>query len=265
MKPDRIQRFYGLALRLYPRRFRVANGSAMFQAFSDARADASLPPAALARTILIDLAISLAKEHLAMFREAFGRPALLFNAVVLAGISTILALALYAIPQQVLRQGLNDPQIEIATNLATVLDQYGVNDGLIQGALPSFGLGGRVEMARSLSPFVIVYNDAGQPLGWSGLLDGKPPVPSAGVFNYVRAHGEDRITWQPRHDVRIAAVVERVAGAQPGFVLAGRNMREVQSRIGQVSQMASLAWICMLALILFGTAAFGWFSRPKTT
>ena len=47
-----------------------------------------------------------------MIRETFLRPALVFNAVVLSGISTVLALALYSIPQQVLRQGANDPQIQ---------------------------------------------------------------------------------------------------------------------------------------------------------
>jgi len=267
MRPDRIERLYALALWLYPARFRSAFGPAMGQAFRDARTDATISRAEFARVILSDLAVSLAKEHLAMLREAFGRPALLFNAVVLAGISTILSLALYAIPQQVLRQGLNDPQIEIATNLATVLDRYGVNDGLQQGALPSFGLGGRVDVEQSLSPFVIVYNDAGQPLGWNGTLDGKPPVPPAGVFNYARTHGEDRISWQPSSAagvVRIAAVIERVQGTQPGFVLAGRNMREVEAREGQVFRMASFAWIGMLGLILFGTGAIGWLTRPRT-
>jgi hypothetical protein len=220
----------------------------------------------LVRVILRDFAVSLAKEHIAMLRETFGRPALLFNAVVLAGISTILGLALYAIPQQVLRQGLNDPQIEIATNLAAVLGRYGVKDGLLQGALPSFGQGGRIDVEQSLSPFVIVYDDAGQPLGWNGILDGKPPVPPAGVFSYARTHGEDRISWQPSSAagvVRIAAVIERVQGAQPGFVLAGRNMREVESREELISKMAGLAWLGMLALIGIGSALFGWYTRPK--
>lgn len=267
MKPDRIECLYAFALRLYPGRFHSVYGLAVLQAFRDARADASISRANLARLILRDLAFSLLKEHLAMIRETFGRPALLFNAVVLAGISTILTLALCKIPQQVLRQDLNDPQIEIATDLATALNRYGVKDGLLQGALPSFGLGGRVDVQQSLSPFVIVYNDAGQPLGWNGTLDGKPPVPPAGVFNYARTQGEDRISWQPLSAagaVRIAAVIERVHGTQPGFVLAGRNMREVEAREELISKMAGLAWIGMLGLILVGTLAFGWFTRPKT-
>jgi hypothetical protein len=41
-------------------------------------------------------------------------------------------------------------------------------------------------------------------------------------------------------------------------------MREVEAREGQVFKMASLAWIGMLGLILFGTGAFGWLTRQKT-
>jgi hypothetical protein len=64
--------------------------------------------------------------------------------------------------------------------------------------------------------------------------------------------------------VRVAAVVERVDGAQPGFVLAGRNMREVEVREHLVGQLATLAWLAMLGLIFVATAAFGWFTRPRS-
>jgi len=196
-----------------------------------------------------------------MLREIFGRPALLMNAVVLTGISTILGLALYAIPQQVLRQGANDPQIEMAGNLESMLSRYGVNDGLRQGALLQYG--GTVDMARSLSPFLIVYDDEGRALGSNAELEGKTPAPPSGVFDYVRQHGEERVSWQPRPGVRIAAVVRRVAGSQPGFVLAGRSLREVEAREAQVEQMAGLAWLGMLGLIAAGTLVFGWFTRAK--
>jgi hypothetical protein len=65
--------------------------------------------------------------------------------------------------------------------------------------------------------------------------------------------------------VRIAAVIERVHGsngAAGGFVLAGRNLREVESREEQVREMAGLTWAGMLAVILLGTVVFGWYSKP---
>ena len=195
-----------------------------------------------------------------MLRETYARPALLFNAAVLTGISTILALALYSIPQQVLRQGLNDPQIQMAGDTAARLEQ---------GATPAEVVPvGSVDMVRSLSPFVIAYDDQGRPLASQAQLEGKAPAPPRGVFEYVRQHGEERVSWQPipgaARSLRIAAVVQRVNGAHPGFVLAGRNMREVEDRIEQVEHMAGLAWLGMLGLIVVGSAAFGWYTRQKT-
>jgi hypothetical protein len=46
-------------------------------------------------------------------------------------------------------------------------------------------------------------------------------------------------------------------------VLAGRNMREVEAREAQVGQLALLTWIGMMSVILAGTAAYGWWTRPN--
>ena len=196
-----------------------------------------------------------------MLRASLARPALLFNAAVLAGISTVLALALYAIPQQVLRLGANDPQVQMAGDLAARLEQ---------GVAPAAAVvPDSIDMARSLAPFVIVYDDAGRPVASQAMLNGSVPTPPSGVFNYVRTHGEERVSWQPARGsagpVRIAAVVMRVNGAHPGFVLAGRSLREVEAREELVQHLAGLAWLAMLGLIAVGTLAFGWSTRPRTT
>lgn len=266
MSPARLQALYARALRLYPAAFRNAYAEPMRQSFRDALADTSLARRNLIPLVIRDLVTSLIKEHTAMLRETYSRPALVFNALVLAGISTVLALALYVIPQQVLRTGADDPQVEMATNLASRLDFYGVTSGLQQGALVNGS--STVDMGRSLSPFLIVYDDQGRALGSNAQLDGQTPVPPKGVFDYVRTHGEERVTWQPVHGsraVRIAAVVERVNGPQPGFVLSGRSMREVEARIGHVQNLAGLTWLAMLGMIFIGTLAFGWMTRAKPT
>lgn len=257
-----FERVYNRALCLYPGPFRECYAPGMRQALRDALRDDSLPKRKLILLVLRDLATSLIKEHMAMLRDSLVRPALIFNALVLVGIATGVAVALYAIPQHVLRSGLNDPQIQMATDMAATLERIGTNDGLRQGALPASGQGANIDMARSLSPFLMVFNDAGQALGSNAQLDGQTPTLPQGVFDYVRSHGEERVTWQPRRGVRIAAVVERVNGPQPGFVLAGRNMREVQARIGDVQMMAGVTWLGMLALIVIGTVAFGIYTRP---
>lgn len=263
-----FERAYALALRLYPPAFRREYSDAMQQCLRDAIRDGSRLRSALVLHFSRDLFVSLIKENLAMMQTSLRRPALVFNALVLAGISTILALALYVIPQQVLRQGLNDPQIEMADTLTAVLNKFGVSDGLAQGAFLTSSTGSTVDMAQNLAPFLIVYNDAGQPLQATGKLAGRIPAPPQGVFDYVRQHGEERVSWQPVlgnvHGVRIAAVVKRVNGPQPGFVLAGRNMREVEARESHVAHLAGLAWLGMLALIAAGTLAFAWYTQQSS-
>jgi hypothetical protein len=257
MSSDRLEGLYAQALRLYPTTFRDNYAEPMRQSFRDALSDTSLSRLKLVPFIIRDLVTSLIKEHFTMLRETYSRPALIFNALVLAGISTVLALALYAIPQQVLRNTANDPQLQLATDAATRLE----SGAALSEAVPISD----VDIARSLAPFIIAYDDQGKPLASQAKLNGGVPVPPSGVFDYVRTHGEDRVSWQPIlgsvRGVRVAAVVERVNGAHPGFVLAGRSLREVELREKQVWQMASLTWLAMLGLIVIGTAVFGWMTR----
>jgi hypothetical protein len=267
MKPHvnhnrRFEAFYAAALHLYPGVFRDRHAQTMQQAMRDALQDNSIPRRSLLALVLRDLASSLAKEHLAMLRDTFARPAIVFNALVLSVLATGLALALYAIPQHVLRSGADDPQIALAGDLTAKLEQ-GVSPA---NAVPPAS----VDMATSLSPFVIVYDDQGHPLASQAQLNGAIPILPNGVFNYVREHGEERLSWQPvlgkERGVRIAAIVQRVEpanGAAGGFVLAGRNMREIEGRIRDVSQMAGLTWLGMLAVILFGSAVFAWSTRQQ--
>jgi hypothetical protein len=232
----------------------------MQQAFRDARGDKALPRSALIPLVLRDLITSLFKEHIAMLRDSLTRPAIVFNALVLAGIATGVALALYAIPQHVLRSGLNDPQIQLAGDTAARLE-HGIAP---TDAVPA---GQQIDMAPSLAPFVIVYDDQGHPIASQGLLNGSIPTPPPGVFDNVRKNGEERLSWQPVRGsggVRIATVIERVNGPHSGFVLAGRNMREVESRIADVQTMAGLTWLGMLALIVVGAIAFAIYTRPNS-
>src|SRR4051794_32976361 len=125
MSSNRLEGTYARALRLYPAAFHHAYAEPMRQAFRDALIDGSFSRRQLVPLVVRDLVTSLIKEHFAMLRETYARPALVFNAFVLAGISTVLALALYAIPQQVLRTGANDPQVQLATDAAARLESGG--------------------------------------------------------------------------------------------------------------------------------------------
>lgn len=153
--------------------------------------------------------------------------------------ATILAGLVYVAVQQDLRLSANDPQIQMAQDIAAQLSA-GVP---VQTLVPL----DKVDLNKSLAPFIIIFDDSGSPLGSSAQLDGKTPVPPHGVFNFTRTQGEDRLTWQPKDQVREAAVVERYQNAsQSGFVLVGRSLKEVEEREDQTIGLTVLAWVALM-------------------
>ncbi len=168
----------------------------------------------------------------------------------LAAAIVVLSGTIYGTTQQVLRQGANDPQIQMARDAAAAL---------AKGALPASVVtrGISVDLNTSLAPFISVYDDTGLSLESSGVLSGKPPVPPKGVFDFTRANTEDRITWQPEPDVRFAIVVVHYGGSRPGFVLAGRSLAEVEQRASRMFLLSAAGCIAALAasLVLKGLTA----------
>jgi hypothetical protein len=57
------------------------------------------------------------------------------------------------------------------------------------------------------------------------------------------------VTWQPEPSVRIASVVVAYGGAQPGFVLAGRSLRESEVRVDRLTSLLAAGWLASLAVI----------------
>jgi len=164
-----------------------------------------------------------------------------------AAVTCAFCLLVYAAVQQALRQGLNDPQIQMAEDAAFALN----NGATIASVVP----GTKVEMSHSLAPFIDVYDGSGNPVAGSGLLDGRLPVYPVGALNSAKQNAENRVTWQPDADVRIASVA---VPYNNGFVVAGRNMREVEQRESQTGRFTAVTWI--LALVLtFIMVAFGEF------
>ncbi len=156
--------------------------------------------------------------------------------------------------QQNYRTSLNDPQIEVAAQ-AVDLVKSGQNPTALVPTEP-------VDMAASLATFIIFYDANGKVAASSGALNGATPTPLAGVFDYTKAHGEDRFTWQPQTKVRVAAVVRQTA---TGYVLAGRSMREVETRIDSLTNLAAMAWFLGLGLSLAATLALAHFRYRKNT
>jgi hypothetical protein len=137
--------------------------------------------------------------------------------------------------QQNYRMSANDPQIQIAEDIAEALSSGKAQADAIVPPQPT------AEMAPSLATFVVIYSATGTPIGSSVALDGKLPTLPAGVLDAAKLRGENRLTWQPKTGVRIAAVVVSFSGPNPGYVLAGRSLREVEVRESQLNIMAASA------------------------
>src|SRR4051812_42163598 len=97
----------------------------------------------------------------------------------------------YVAVQQNYRALANDPQIQIAQDISNAITQGTPPDSIVPPN-PT------VDITQSLAPFVAIYNATGTPIGSSVGVDGKLPVLPGGVFDYVKMHGEERLTWQPK-------------------------------------------------------------------
>ena len=171
------------------------------------------------------------------------RLALIFTRwIPIAIVATILCGLVLGAVQQDLRQTANDPQIQLAEDAAVAIR----NGQDPQSVVPA----GKVDISQSLAPYVIVFDATGRPLATSAKLGDEIPRPPAGVFDYVKQHGEDRFSWQPRAGVRSAAVVVPIGDPSSGYVLAGRSLREIENREDQLNLMVGLAWIASLGTSL---------------
>lgn len=158
----------------------------------------------------------------------------------------------YAIAQQSMRMGANDPQTEIIE---------GVIEALSQGQDPkAFASLNPTDLSKSLSPFVIVFDTEGKVVAGTAQLDGQAPVPPSHVFDAAKTKGLNRLTWQPRAGVRLATIVKPYAGSgeSKGFVLSGKSLKEVESRTRELLKLTVIAWAAALVvnllvvMLLFG-------------
>ena len=99
---------------------------------------------------------------------------------------TLLCGLLCAAVQQNYRQSANDPQIQAAEDAAQALGA-GADP---QQVVPPY----QTDIAVSLSPYLMLFTDQGQTVVSSAVLNGQSPTLPTGVFDYTRAHGEDRFT-----------------------------------------------------------------------
>jgi hypothetical protein len=160
--------------------------------------------------------------------------------------------AIYVSVQQVVRMGANEPQIQLAEDTAVEL---------ANGKSPKFLRDNPdpVDIAKSLAPFMIVFDNNGKLTATNVQLNDTTPMPPAGVLTYAKIRGENRVTWQPEAGVRIAAVIVYYsANGREGYVLAGRSLREAEIRIDNLSRIAMFGWLVTLIFTLMVVAIVKW-------
>lgn len=151
---------------------------------------------------------------------------------------------------QVLRQSANDPQIQLAEDLAISLSD---------NQTPSI-LSENINIEQSLAPFVIVFNDKYQQIDSSGSLqNGAQLSPPKGVFEHAKETGLHAFTWQPTDDLRFATAVQPY---KYGYVLSARSLKVVESRIDQILVICIIGWILAVSSSL-GTIAAVTSSRSR--
>jgi len=159
----------------------------------------------------------------------------------LALVSLILALV-YLSVQQTYRMGANDPQIQLAQDMAA---------GLSAGRLADIDLKeDSLDISQSLGVFTLLLSPSGQPVRSNGFLHGAIPRIPAGVLDFVNRNGDNRISWQPEPGVRVALVVEKVSTPAIGFVAVGRSLQEVEIREKNLGQMVFIGWLICCGIII---------------
>ena len=163
-----------------------------------------------------------------------------FHWLPLAAAITGICGSMYLVVQYSFRASLNDPQIQMVGDAVRALEAGSVPAEVVPRHLFDAG--------KSLSPFIAVYDESGNPLESSAYIDGKPPKPPEGVFKSARETGENRVTWQPNPETRIALVVRPVTMESGYFVAAGRNMREVEAREAVLTDIVGFSYGAILIL-----------------
>lgn len=148
-------------------------------------------------------------------------------------ILTIIFGTIYGTVQQSLRLSANDPQIQIAEDMAARLD--------IDGQLPETA-DSKLDVTKSLAPFYGVYDRTGELLASNATLKSIPPIPF-GVLQHSAGRDYNYVTWQPTGDLRFAAVTVK---SKNYYVLSARSLREVEKRENRTMLLASLGWLTSL-------------------
>lgn len=150
---------------------------------------------------------------------------------------------IYLIAQQSLRLGANEQPVQLAIDTAIKL-----NNGQNANQAVSSE---QVDISKSLSPFVMVYDANKNLISTSGMMGSSKPIYPKGVLDNVAKNGEDKVTWQTPIGLRFATVAIKT---NSGYIVAGRSLTETEKLIDHIGKLVLEAWLA--CAIFSGIALF---------
>jgi len=172
-----------------------------------------------------------------------------------AAIITLLCGIIYVTVLQSFRLQANDPQVEMVQDAALNINK-GADPKIITGTGPA------MDISQNLSPYLVVYDPAGNVVSGSATLNGKPLKIPQGVIDYIRKNGRDAASWKPAPGVRQAMV--GVSTAKKDYiVIAGRSLRPTEERIDRLGELVLLGWAMSLLGMFVVAVLQEWITRRQ--
>ena len=159
-----------------------------------------------------------------------------------AAIITLLCGIIYVVGQQGFRQSADDPQYQLIQDAASAINK-GADPKSLAAATP-------VDLAQTLSPYLIIYDKAGNMVVNGAMLNNKPLKIPQGVLDYIKLHGTDHATWQPQPGIR-QAMVGMCTSGNSYVVIAGRSLLKIEDRINTLGQQVAFGWaVSIIAMLM---------------
>jgi len=187
-------------------------------------------------------------KYALIFRSWFGYAAMM----------TLVCILVYITVQQVYRSSANDPQLQMAQDVAIA-----INKSVDPKSLPATQTG--IEISEGLSPYVLVFDPSGNIVAGSATLNGKVLRIPQGVIDYIRKNGRDAASWQPQPGVRQAMVGISAANGKY-IVAAGRSLSPTEERIGRLGEQVVFGWVMsLIGMLVVAFLQSLMVRKPETT
>jgi hypothetical protein len=241
-------RLYALALRLYPAAFRARYADEMLDTARHEYAH-SPNPLRFTASLTADTLRGALREHLRAASP--NRPA---HVAAFALFFTFLLLTVSVVHQQILRRNADSFPTTVAKySSSPVADPQAeaIRENIVARYRAADPTQIEISSKRFLntpdrpSTFVVFYDASGRAIGGGATLHGALPQPPHGIFDVIRARGEDKVTWQPEPGIRVALTGRPMPNG--GFVLSGQSLIPSEARTARLDRL--LRWMWLFAML----------------